>query len=424
MRAVAVRARQRRQGLIPVLCRVRIEVSRVDEDARPATVGVGGLLDVGNKPTVGLGVGVAPEPRVRQRQAAQQSDPASRFPIPHARHVSVEGGPPSRSKDHSASYRVPGEMSRSKEPFPSFEEPARLTPVRYETEVLVVGGGSAGVAAAVAAARNGADVLLVERYGYLGGLATAGLIILLLTLDDGRGRQVIAGLCEEVTDRLKKRGAAYFPPREEWGSSDEAKVRRDQRWGLVWGHGPHSVRYSVAYEPEDMKFAFNQMIEESGVQLLFHAWACDPILENERLQGVVFHGKSGRFAVRASVVIDATGDGDVFAAAGCQHESEEVLPWLWFTMGGVKDVAAAIDAGAGCFRTIGDGKVLFPWGATEKVSRRIDATSPEDLTYAELECRKRVMAGDGPLAPRDPGVCNRRISAILRISWASPRAEG
>lgn len=294
-------------------------------------------------------------------------------------------------------------MSRSEHSFPFLEEPARRTPVRYETEVLVVGGGSAGVAAAVAAARNGADVLLVERYGYLGGLATAGLIILLLTLDDGRGRQVVAGLCQEVTDRLKSRGAAYFPPREEWGSSDESKVRRDQRWGLLWGHGPHRVRYSVAYEPEDMKFAFNQMIEESGARLLFHAWACDPIVEGECLKGVAFQGKSGRFAVRAAVVIDATGDGDVFAAAGCQHESEEVLPWLWFTMGGVKDVTAAIDAGAGCFRTIGAGKVLFPWGATEKLSRRIDATSPEDLTYAELECRKRVMAEVDRLRREIPG---------------------
>jgi choline dehydrogenase-like flavoprotein len=74
------------------------------------------------------------------------------------------------------------------DPFPVLEEAARRTPVRYETEVLVVGAGSAGVAAAVAAARNGAEVMLVERYGYLGGLATGGLILLLLTLDDGLGR--------------------------------------------------------------------------------------------------------------------------------------------------------------------------------------------------------------------------------------------
>src|SRR5512134_2759545 len=124
-------------------------------------------------------------------------------------------------------------------------EPSRSTSVKAETEVLVIGGGSAGVAAAVAAARNGADVILVERLGYLGGLATGGLIILLLTLDDGRGRQVIGGLCQEMTDRLAARGAAYFPAPGEWGRSDEALVERDRRFGLGWGRAPHRVRYSV-----------------------------------------------------------------------------------------------------------------------------------------------------------------------------------
>src|SRR5512143_2001798 len=91
---------------------------------------------------------------------------------------------------------------------PSIEEPARRTPVTHQADVLVVGGGSAGVSAAVAAAREGADVLLVERYGSLGGLATGGLIVLLLTLDDGRGRQVVAGLCQELTERMARRDAA------------------------------------------------------------------------------------------------------------------------------------------------------------------------------------------------------------------------
>jgi glycine/D-amino acid oxidase-like deaminating enzyme len=294
----------------------------------------------------------------------------------------------------------------------SFEEPARRTPVRHEAEVLVVGGGSAGVAAAVAAARNGADVLLVERYGSLGGLATGGLIILLLTLDDGRGRQVVGGLCQELTERMARRGAAWHPPREEWGSADPELVRRDARWGLCWGHGPHRVRYSVAYDPEEMKFALCGMLQESGARLLLHAWASDPILEDGRLAGVAFQGKSGRFAVRADVVIDATGDGDVFAAAGCAHEKESVLPWLWFTMGGVEDVTAAVDAGSGCFRTVGDGVVLFPWGATEKVSRRIDATSPEDLTRAELECRMRVMAEVERLRREVPGFARAHVCRI------------
>src|SRR5262245_38012589 len=158
------------------------------------------------------------------------------------------------------------------------DEPARRTRVTHEADVLVVGGGSAGVAAAIAAARDGADVLLAERYGSLGGLATGGLIVLLLTLDDGRGRQVVAGLCQELTERMARRDAAHFPPREQWGSADAAQVEEARRWGLVWGHAPHVVRYSVAYDPEEMRHAFCEMLREAGVRVLFHAWACEPLL--------------------------------------------------------------------------------------------------------------------------------------------------
>jgi succinate dehydrogenase/fumarate reductase flavoprotein subunit len=292
------------------------------------------------------------------------------------------------------------------------EELPRSIPVRAETEVLVIGGGSAGVSAAVAAARNGAEVILVERLGYLGGLATGGLIILLLTLDDGRGRQVVGGLCHEVTDRIAKRGAAYFPPQAEWGSETEALVRRDQHWGLVWGHGPHRVRYSVAYDPEEFKFALNQMTEEAKVRLLLHAYACDALVEGNRLTGVTFQSKSGRFAILAKVVIDASGDGDIFTSAGAAYEKEEVLPWLWFCMGGVENTEAAIQEGGWFFRTIGEGKVLLPWGATERITRKIDATNPEDLTYAELECRKRVMEEVDRLRREIPGFAKAHLCHI------------
>ena len=292
------------------------------------------------------------------------------------------------------------------------EEKPRLTPVKAEAEVLVIGGGSAGVSAAVAAARNGAEVMLVERLGYLGGLATGGLIILLLTLDDGRGRQVIGGLCQEVTDRVAKRGAAYFPPKAEWGSEEEPLIRRDQSWGLVWGHGPHRVRYSVAYDPEEFKFALNQMIEETKVPLLLHAYACDALVEDERITGVAFQGKSGRFAILAKVVIDASGDGDIFTSAGAAYEKEEVLPWLWFCMGGVENAAAAIKAGGWFFHTVGEGRVLLPWGATERITRKIDATNPEDLTYAELECRKRVMEEVDRLRAEIPGFARAHLCHI------------
>jgi hypothetical protein len=273
----------------------------------------------------------------------------------------------------------------------TIREPARETPVLAETQVLVVGGGSAGVSAAVAAAREGADVMLVERYGQLGGLATGGLIILLLTLDDGRGHQVVGGLCQELTDRLATRGAAVAPPREQWNSADPDLVEHYARWGLVWGKGPHRVRYSVAYEAEEAKLALAEMVTDAKVRLLLHCWACDPIVDGAHLRGVAFQGKSGRFAILADIVVDTTGDGDVYALAGAPFEREKVFPWLWFRMGGVEGVESAIDTKGRFFHTPGGGRVLFPWGATGRIERPIDATDPVDLTYAELECRRMVM---------------------------------
>jgi glycine/D-amino acid oxidase-like deaminating enzyme len=294
------------------------------------------------------------------------------------------------------------------------DEPARRTRVHARTEVLVVGGGSAGVAAAVAAARNGAATMLVERSGALGGLATGGLIILLLTLDDGAGHQVIGGLCEEVVERLRARGAAHHPPAGEWGSGDQDLVERDRRFGLVWGSAPHRVRYSVAYDPEEMRFALANLCEEAGVRLLFHSLACEGLRDGARMRGVAFQGKSGRFAILADVVIDATGDGDVFSSVGVPFELEKVLPWLWLRMGGVADVDGALDRGGAFFRTVADGQVLLPWGATERIVAKIDATDPEDLTRAELQCRRKVMEAVDELRRERPEMASAHVCEIAR----------
>ncbi|MGH7287894.1 MAG: FAD-dependent oxidoreductase, partial [Myxococcota bacterium] len=224
----------------------------------------------------------------------------------------------------------------------------------------------------------------------------------LLTLDDGRGNAVVGGLCQEISERLAARGAAYFPPPGEWGRADEAPVERDRSFGLVWGHPPHRVRYSVAFDPEAMRLELLALLEGAGVRLLLHAQAAEPVVEAGRVTAVTFQSKAGRFAVRAKSVVDASGDGDLFAAAGCAHESESVLPWLWFTLGGVEDAPAAAARGVG-FRTPGAGRLLLPWGATEKIARRIDATLPEDLSYAEVECRKRVMGEFERLRKEEPG---------------------
>ncbi|HWS46630.1 MAG TPA: FAD-dependent oxidoreductase, partial [Acidimicrobiia bacterium] len=198
----------------------------------------------------------------------------------------------------------------------TWHEPGRDLPVIGSPDVLVVGAGSAGIAAAVAAARRGADVWLVERYGFIGGLATFGLINLLLTLDDGCGNQVVAGLCQETVDRLDARGDARLPPRAEWGSTDEAAVSRWRAWGLVWGAPPDVVRYSVAFDPEAFCDVSFDMLRAAGVRLRLHSWCAHAYAPDGRIDAVVLESKRGREVVRPSVVVDATGDGDVLVAAG------------------------------------------------------------------------------------------------------------
>jgi glycine/D-amino acid oxidase-like deaminating enzyme len=283
----------------------------------------------------------------------------------------------------------------------AYAEEARRIPVAAECDVLVAGGGSAGIAAAVAASRAGAETILVERYGSLGGMATGGLVILLLSLDDGCGRQTVGGLCQELVDRLTARSAALHPPAEQWGNPDLELVEHYRRYGLVWGREPHAVRYSVAYDPEEFRFAANGLLAEAGVRLRLHTWIARPIVADGAVQGVITESKAGREAFLAKVVVDATGDGDLFAAAGEPFGLEQVHPWLWFRMGNVRGADDAIlgtegrffkALGGRFFKTLGAGRTLMPWGIADVVDRKIDPTSPDDLTWAELECRRRVMA--------------------------------
>jgi hypothetical protein len=123
-----------------------------------------------------------------------------------------------------------------------------------------------------------------------------------------------------------------------------------------------------------------------------------------RLTHVVFTSKAGREAIAASTIIDATGDGDVFTLAGEPHETEPIHPWLWFRMSGVRDVDAALAGRGGFFfKTVMPGQVLMPWGAAERIARRIDATNPDDLTFAEIECRRMVMDEAARLRKDVPG---------------------
>lgn len=294
--------------------------------------------------------------------------------------------------------------------------PQARVPIVARPDVLVVGGGSAGLSAAVAAARQGADTLLLERFTYLGGLATGGLIVLLLTMDDGAGRQVVAGLCQEIVERMEKRGGVFYPPKGQWGNPDPKLVEHCSRWGLVWGSPPpggHRVRYSVAFDPHEFIFAADQMVHEAGVRVLYQTWGCEPIVEDGRITAVVIQNKAGRQAIVPGVVIDATGDGDIFTAAGEEFEAERVHPWLWFLMSSVRDIETALGSRQGLFfRALGDGHALVPWGGEARVRHKIDATNPLEVSDALVECREMVMEEAARLKSTVPGFEDAYVSLI------------
>ncbi len=261
----------------------------------------------------------------------------------------------------------------------TWTEPPREVPIIGRPDVLVVGAGSAGLAAAIAAARRGADTWLVERSAMIGGLATVGLVNLLLTLDDGAGTQVVAGLVQEVVDRLRAAGRCRFPPRSEWGSEDPALVAAWRGWGLVWG-APESVRYSVAFDPEAFVDVALDALRESGARIRLHTLFAGVAMRDDAIAAVFVESKRGREAIVPRVVVDATGDGDVFVASGADHERVSIPPHLWFRVGGV-------DGGprGAVFDTVDRGRVLVPWGP---LSERVDACDPDDMTRAELACRR------------------------------------
>lgn len=177
----------------------------------------------------------------------------------------------------------------------SIHESARETRVIAEPEVLVVGGGAAGIAAACAAARAGARVLLIERYGFLGGTLTAvtlgGFCGTHAIIDDARLGRVIGGLYLELEERLGKR-RAILPP---------------QRHGKILG---------VPYESASLKLVADEMTAAHGVVVMHHSFAVAVQTEAARVSAVIVENKGGRAAILPRVVIDCSGDGDVAARAG------------------------------------------------------------------------------------------------------------
>jgi len=208
-------------------------------------------------------------------------------------------------------------------------EPARKIRVCREVDVVVVGGGPGGIGSAIAAARNGAKTVLIERYGHLGGMATGGLVNIIPNLSDIGGKQHIFGLTTELLDRLDARGGTSYTKKKDRGTTERKAVDYYLDANLGWFYvrqdhniGQQRVLYSAVVDPEILKDELNDMVLEAGADLLLHSWGTRVITEGNTVKGVFFESKSGRQAVLGKVVIDATGDGDMFVAAGAEFDND------------------------------------------------------------------------------------------------------
>ena len=217
----------------------------------------------------------------------------------------------------TAANSVPPQASKGK----TIREPARDIRVCREADVVVVGGGPGGVGAAVAAARTGANTILIERYGHLGGMGTGGLVTILPNMSDINGKLQIAGICKEWVDRLDAGHACDYPKKEDWGSTDPKLLSYYRKRSMFQVAG-NRVVCSVHIDAEISKCILNDMVNEAGVKTYLHALGTEPIMEGNKVKGVIFESKSGRQAILAKVVIDSTGDGDLLPYTPAKFETQ------------------------------------------------------------------------------------------------------
>lgn len=246
-------------------------------------------------------------------------------------------------------------------------QPPRELPVLHRTDVLVVGGGPAGVAAALAARRTGAQVTLVERYGHFGGLWTGGLVLLVVGMyvrtPDGKRKQVTRGIGEDMLRRCDK---------------------------LDRGIVNHTPGGDPTVDAEALKYVMVEMIQEAGIQAFLHCWGVDAIVDGPRVKGAVFESKSGRQAILAPVVVDATGDGDIYAAAGAEYEHLRFRTGLVHRIGGLDKVDKARASGQPQPRDLG---AVTPIEGVRWVNMQgpdADGLSVADLTRLEMNHRRAI----------------------------------
>jgi hypothetical protein len=260
-------------------------------------------------------------------------------------------------------------------------------------DVVVVGGGPAGLAAAIASARAGVRTVLVEQMGYLGGTATASLMACINGFRnqvEPDAAQVVRGIAEEVVLCLKRLGGLGKSPYPQKAYPTE----------------PGQLEYSYAIDTEAFKYVTMKMCVDAGVELMLHTWFCDSIVADGIVRGVIVENKSGRQALMAKIVIDASGDADVSARAGAEFwqtvgdEAPRLTDTLMYRIGFGRQRPEGIFA---C--DFGANAVV--WGPVVKPP--INGADADQLSRAEVQTRLRVYEDFAAKQQKTPELADARV---------------
>jgi hypothetical protein len=291
----------------------------------------------------------------------------------------------------------------------TIREPGRDLPVAGEYDVIVVGGGPGGLPAAIAASRQGAHTLLIERYGFLGGLPTANFMTVLLGhVTPGESTAAVEGITREMVERIHALGGS-------------------DTWREAVSH------HRLVFDPEIFKLAADRMVRESGAELLLHTFATDALVADGAIKALIVESKSGREAVLGKVIVDATGDADIIHRAGAPtHQGRDfdslnecfgAFVWIGGAPADLSDeekaaVNAQVEAAAraGRLHLAGAAITRHATNRTEYYSpslvrRAGDPTNVRDLTRVEIEAREDMQALIAFLREEVPGFENAYVLA-------------
>lgn len=275
------------------------------------------------------------------------------------------------------------------------------TPVKLQRDVIVVGGGVAGIASSIASARNGAKTVLIERYGFLGGVATAGLMNSINGFRNQRKPnhiQTVRGTAEEIVLEMHRLGGCWISTAYEQEDFDVASGE---------------VPYAVAFDPEIFKYVVLKLLVESGVELFLHTWAVKAIQKEESVVGIIVENKGGRAVLMSKIVVDASGDGDIAYSAGAPYmQASKEDP---HTMGAslmlrIGNVPPGFGVPAGS-------NTAVTWGP----GTRLNGTDPVDITRAELEVRMQAIEFVENLRKREGFQSANLLETALQIGIRETR---